>query len=429
MELFLGLFFGTLGMIIFYNAHWYLLTKEKSYLYYCIYTIVLLFVILQASKIAFINQATLIFTSVVLLIFILLFSKEFLCLKKELPKINKLLNLVIVFLILSFFYALLTQDYKIFEQPYSLLLSPLVVIGFSMYKKGFKPAKYYVLSYGITLSLTAIGDLNKFTTMDFYGNVPFDLIGNLVGAIILSYAIFVKTNLLMKERNEQSKMLIEQSKLASMGRMLENISHQWRQPLQRTSLFIMNMQEHILSNHKDDQYLLNSLHSSQVQLEYMSNTINDFVNFNTQEREKENFDVSTVLNSVEKIIGQTLQTNEISFQKEIYQDFSIYSYPNELGQVILNLMQNSQDALLENRVKNAQIKIVVTDNKITIEDNAGGITKENIDSIFEPYFTTKSETSSIGLGLYMSKVILKTHFNAEIKVQNIKKLTVFTISF
>ncbi len=429
MELFLGFFFGTLSMIILYNFHWYLITKEKSFLYYSIYKSIMILVILQVTQIIVSNQFLLILSTTILLIFILLFSKEFLSLKSNFHRINQLFNYMIGFLMLWFLYSAISKDYEIFNQPYSLILSPLVIVGFYTYKKGFKPAKYYILSYGIILLFVGLGDLNKFKIIEFYINFPFDFVGNMIGAIILSYAIFVKTDLIIKEKNDQSKILIHQSKLASMGQMLENISHQWRQPLHRISTFIINMQIHIHDKYKEEEYLLNALHQSQLQLEYMSNTINDFTNFNKQDKEKENFLVSSVVDDVYSIIDQTLEKNGIRFEKNIDDDFSIYSYPNELAQVILNLVQNAQDALIQRKIKEPNIKVLISKNKISIEDNAGGIDADIVEYMFEPYFTTKSETSSLGLGLYMSKIILNKYFTAKIEMDKNQKNTIFNIYF
>ena len=144
---------------------------------------------------------------------------------------------------------------------------------------------------------------------------------------------------MVKEQELQRGILIHQAKLASMGQMLENISHQWRQPLNRISTFIINMQKHINDKYKEEDYLINTLNQSQLQLEYMSNTINDFTDFNQQAKHKETFLASSVIDSVRTIVDQTLEKNNIQFEMICHQDFSIVSYPRELSQVVLNLIQ------------------------------------------------------------------------------------------
>jgi len=105
------------------------------------------------------------------------------------------------------------------------------------------------------------------------------------------------------------------------------------------------------------------------------------------------------------------------------------SYPNELAQVILNLIQNAQDALVNREVVQPVIVVIIDKNRISIQDNAGGIDDEIVAQIFEPYFTTNAKTSSLGLGLYMSKIILEKYYNAKIELHQTKQRTSFNIIF
>ncbi|NOZ54683.1 MAG: hypothetical protein GXP08_16365, partial [Gammaproteobacteria bacterium] len=123
------------------------------------------------------------------------------------------------------------------------------------------------------------------------------------------------------------------------------------------------------------------------------------------------------------------ETHAISFTITNRNDFSIHSYPNELAQVVLNLIQNAQDVLIERETKQPTIKVIINKEKISVQDNAGGIEEKIVEQLFEPYFTTKSKSSSLGLGLYMSKIILEKHFNARIEIENTKHCTSFNILF
>lgn len=428
MELFLGFYFGTLSMISLYNLHWYSVTKEKSYLYYALFKVAIMFILIQDYQIIQTGTFLTILNANIIFLLILLFSKEFLGLSKNFKKINIVMNCAMVFVVLCFLYSVLTGNYAIFDQPYSLMLSPFVILGYFVYRNGFKPAKYYMVAWGISILLIGLEDFAAPEMFGFYPAIP-TLIGHMIESIILTYAIFVKTDLIVKEKEQQSKMLIHQAKLASMGQMLENISHQWRQPLNRIAAFIINMRVYIEDKYKKEEYLLDALKQSQLQLEYMSNTINDFTNFNKQATDKENFLASSVIESVYKIVHKTLENNNIVFDVKSKADFSIYSYPNELDQVVLNLIQNAQDALVKRQVEKAVITVVIETGKISIQDNAGGIEGDIIDKIFEPYFTTKSKATSLGLGLYMSKIILEKNFNAKIELEQVKARTSFHILF
>ena len=416
-------------MVCLYNLHWYNVTKEKSYLYYAIYKLFIILIYLQSTQTIVTNEFAIILSANIIFISILLFTKEFLALNVNNKKMAVVINYMMVFLILFFAYSTAIGDYSHYNLAYSLALSPLFLLGLFIYLKGFEPAKYYALGWGLSLPMIGLTDINNFNIVDFYPDIPFSLIANIIESIILSYAIFVKTNLIVKEKEAQSKILIHQAKLASMGHMLENISHQWRQPLNRISVFIINMQTHIKDKYKDEKYLPDALNQTQLQLEYMSNTINDFTNFNKQSKDKEKFSVSSVISDVHNIIGPTLEKNNIMFETKILNDFSMVSYPNELAQVILNLIQNAQDALVNRKVKQPVIAVIIDKNRISIQDNAGGIAEEIVSQIFEPYFTTKTKTSSLGLGLYMSKIILEKYCNAKIELQQVKQRTSFNILF
>jgi len=429
MELFLGIYFGILSMICLYNLHWYNVTKEKSYLHYAIYKLFIILIYLQNTQTIVTNEFAIILNANIIFISILLFSKEFLALNTNNKKMAIAINYMMGFLVLYFTYSTIIGDYSYYNLPYSLVLSPLFLLGFFTYLRGYEPAKYYALAWGISLPTIGLTDINSFNIASFYPDIPFSLIANIVESIIMSYAISVKTNLIIKEKEAQSKILIHQSKLASQGQMLENISHQWGQPLNRIAAFIINMQMYIKEKYNKDEYLTETLSQSQLQLEYMASTISDFTDFNKESEDKENFVVSSVIDSVNNIIGLTLDKNNILFEIKTHNDFSLYSYPSELAQVILNLIQNAQDALTKRKTTNPEIKVILNKNKVTVQDNAGGIDTEIINQIFEPYFTTKSKSTSLGLGLYMSKIILEKHFNAKIEIKQNGPYTSFDILF
>ena len=105
------------------------------------------------------------------------------------------------------------------------------------------------------------------------------------------------------------------------------------------------------------------------------------------------------------------------------------TYAKELSQVILNLIQNSKDAIIINKISNSKISIIIENNQIIVKDNANGINSEILDNIFEPYFTTKEKHKGTGLGLYMSKMILERNMNAKIRVENIDNGVNFIINF
>ena len=233
------------------------------------------------------------------------------------------------------------------------------------------------------------------------------------------------------EKNAKKDRLLEnQSKLAALGEMLANIAHQWRHPLTRLSLILQNIKLYSQKGKLDDELLDKYIQNSLEQIEYMSQTIDDFRNFYKDDKERVEFDISTSIKNAVNIIEASIKHNGIKMDIFIKEKIIYKGYPNQLSQVILNLLHNSKDALELNKVKNPYIKITLEKDekyaKIHIEDNAGGVPEEIIDKIFEPNFTTKKNTGT-GIGLYMSKTIINDNFNGKLYVRNSKEGAIFTI--
>jgi len=426
-NLFLGFYFGVMASVLLYNFQWYLNTKEKSYLYYVLMHISLVFMYLHTSAIF---ETSILITGVLALVLSLYFIKEFLNINSYYKHLDQfIVKFCIGFFLFSLFIYLSDNLSILVKIPFFLLFVPFLFIAYSVYKKGLDVAKYFLLAWGLYIFCLGFAYVNKNYLLF---EVPRNFIpqmGNLIETLILSFALSQKTRQLIKEKKEQEQMMIHQSRLASMGEMLANISHQWRQPLNRIASFIMNMQMHIMDHHQNDKYLPKKLEESQDQLEYMSNTIDDFTNFYKKDKEKEEFFVSLPIDDSCKIIESSLSSNNIQLEVEIVDDFKINSYKKELSQVLLNLIQNAKDALLVNDIKNPSIKVSILDEQILIQDNAKGIPSNIIDNIFEPYFTTKEKHKGTGLGLYMSKIIIEKNMQAKLSVKNENDGALFIIDF
>jgi len=426
-ETFLGFYYGVMTTVLLYNFQWYMNSKEKSYLYYVLMHFCLVLMYLNTSDI-FITSLPI--TGILALIFSLFFIKEFLNLNIYYKHIDRFIKkFAIGFFI--FFILLYISDtlYILSKIPLFLIFVPFLFIAYKVYKKGFDPAKYFLIGWGIYIFCLFLAYINKSYEYMFFAKNAIPQIGNLFETLILSFALSVKTKQLIIETKEQEQMLIHQSRLASMGEMLANISHQWRQPLNRIASFIMNMQIHIMDNYEDEKFLNKKLEESQHQLEYMSSTIDDFTEFYKKDKQKEEFFVSLAVENSYTIIDSSLTTNNIDLEINVINDFKINSYKKELSQVLLNLIQNAKDALLINQIKNPKIIITIDQNKIFVQDNAKGISLEIINKIFDPYFTTKEKYKGTGLGLYMSKIIIEKNMKAKITVENKNDGALFIINF
>lgn len=236
------------------------------------------------------------------------------------------------------------------------------------------------------------------------------------------------------KNKEKQKMLFWQSRMASLGQMLGNIAHQWRQPLTELSLVMFNMKK--ASNLGDNEKVKELYGESKELINNMSNTIEDFTNFFNPQKEKESFEVKEAIGESLNILRKVIEKDDISIYIKIKYDCKVIGVPNELSQVIVNLIQNAKDAFVQKDIKNKNIDIILKEEKINdksyafleIKDNALGIDKDISDKIFEPYFTTKHKSQGTGLGLFMSKMIIEKSLNGNLSHKNYKKGSIFTIS-
>ena len=220
--------------------------------------------------------------------------------------------------------------------------------------------------------------------------------------------------------NLQEQLLIQQSKLASMGEMIANIAHQWRQPLSIISTSATGIKIQKEMGILDDDSEIKSLDCINENAQYLSNTIEDFRDFFKKSKIKNLVNLNTLLEKTLKLIITRLKNKKITIINNCT-DIEFETYEREMIQVFMNIINNSIDAF-ENKdyekfiffeTKKFENKIV-----INIKDNAGGIDENILDKIFEPYFTTKESKQGTGIGLYMCNEIVVKHFNGEISVEN-----------
>jgi PAS domain S-box-containing protein len=224
------------------------------------------------------------------------------------------------------------------------------------------------------------------------------------------------------KNREKDAILIKQSRQAAMGEMISNIAHQWRQPLNALGIAIQDAKMAWKFNEVNEQYIDEMIDFSMKQINYMSQTINDFRTFFKPESDKSSFNLNNIVTKVENLIFASLNAHDIQFITDVPEDIFIYGYENQLVQVILNIISNAKDATIENSTLLPKIEIYAKkqDNKcsLIIQDNGGGIGDSIIDKIFDPYFTTKEQGKGTGIGLYMAKTIIENNMTGSIKVSN-----------
>lgn len=241
----------------------------------------------------------------------------------------------------------------------------------------------------------------------------------------------IKQYLQLKRLKEQEKLLLIKTRNAQMGELLSMIAHQWRQPLSAISSIINNMKIKLFREENDNEYLLERSNEIEELIQHLSQTITDFRKFFLPDNKKSSFQFKKLIDKSLRILESSFASLHIDVEVNDTCTKEIVSFENELQQVLLNLLKNAQDILVFKKVANPKIVIDCYEDGdkviVHISDNAGGIDPSVIDSVFDPYFTTKENTNGTGLGLYMSKTIIEDHCKGKLSVKNTEEGAMFKI--
>ncbi|MBP9490322.1 MAG: PAS domain S-box protein [Aliarcobacter sp.] len=239
---------------------------------------------------------------------------------------------------------------------------------------------------------------------------------------VASFLDITKQKDMEEKLTQKEKLLIQQSKLAQMGEMLENIAHQWRQPLSliTTTATGLKVQQEFGVLSKEE--IIDSLDAIVKAAIHLSVTIDDFRDFYKNDKEKKSFNLKNAVEKSLTLLSSKFKNQEIKFEIEV-EDIEIYAFENELIQVFINILNNAKDELVKKDNQNRLIYIFTKKEEnnicISFQDNAGGIKKELLNHIFDSHFTTKEQEDGTGIGLYMSKLIINK-IDGEIKASNEK---------
>lgn len=235
--------------------------------------------------------------------------------------------------------------------------------------------------------------------------------------------ILRKQNVLEEENREKEIMLVYQSRQAKMGEMIGNITHQWKQPLNTINLILANLLDSYHFGDLDETKLQKSVSKVEGIVERMSETVSDFSDFLKPSKEKISFDSRDCIKSALSLMEESINKEQISVKTYYDGDTSGFGYPNELTHVIFNILTNARDAIvsaappvrsitIHTRRKQAQLDIIII-------NEGDPIPPDVLERLFEPYFTTKSETKGTGLGLYISREIIEQRMGGKLFAENI----------
>jgi len=459
------LYFGVIIMIIVFNTFLYFTLKDKIYAYYVGYAFFyMIFIFVLSGFNIFIGlhhwYYELHLSAPLLMVFLILFSNTFLELKEYMQKTFILSNtLGGVFLLLAILILVdLERWYWLLTTFASITFLVLIYASIIVWRLGHKKAKYYVFAltiYMVTMVLftSMVNGWLEYNDINRYLFLFASLLEIMIFSLVLaSRFLDIKNEKIdmqyklietLKETQEKEKLLQQQSKLAQMGEMISMIAHQWRQPLGSISSTVMGMQVGVLSGEfdlddKKDQekftkFLDEKCNKISQYVQFLSTTIDDFRNFFKPDKKKEKVNITIPINKALQIIQISTENKGIKIDIDYQINDEIEIYQNEMIQVILNILKNSEDNFEEKKRINPMIQIKTFKKEkscfIQISDNGGGIPPQIMQKIFNPYFSTKDKKNGTGLGLYMSKVMTEEHNNGKLNVKNIKNGVCFEILF
>ncbi len=440
-----GIFFGGMLLMLLYNLFLYFLLRFKFYLYYVSYVfwLTIYFVGLFGFSQRYFPEHTLIFhlSSGAFFISLNLFVQSILNLKEKLPKIYSWLNLFNIYFVIAtlmniyaleeknFFYAQLLFNLFFMVVPVFIFIIISTTYYLAFFKKD-KIAQFYSIIWTCIAFFGSLLPLEYLNIVTF--PIPSDYIVQfiiLIEVLCFSFILAYKIKLIEKKKKEQEKLLVQQNKLASMGEMISMIAHQWRQPLSEINGTVISMdidyRKEQLTNTKFNTYLDNIENTTA----YMSNTINDFMDFFKHNKSLEKLDILDIIKTAQNLLS-VKNSHKIDIDYKKSEKIIFEGYKSELIQILLIVLNNAIDAtLLTDR--EPHITIATTKHKrtliISITDNGYGIDKNILDKIYDPYFTTKHQSKGTGLGLYILKMIVEQRMKGKVEINSSESGTVCNI--
>ena len=446
-------FVGALLALALYNFFIFISSRYKEYLYYSLYLLsATIYIVHMYGALAhYFNLYGLItyrfnFGLIFTPIFLALFVQSIFYTKINYKTEHQFLNSIVIILFCNFLYGLIDLGNALSYLHLTLIYSMVIFtyISISIYIKGNKIIKIFLVAhifyllFNIYAILFYMG-IVEFTYISFHGIG----IGIIIEALMLSYLVSYKFKIIeeekkqerllkieaIKEQNKSQLLLLQKSKMADMGEMIGNIAHQWRQPLAVIGISAGILREKKLVNRLTDKDFEEELNHIDLNISHMSQTIEDFLSYFRPNKTKENFYISEAVDKSLLIIGNTIYKENVRISKNVDKKHILYGFKEEYVQVLISIITNAIHAFKEQENKIININLLCHDKiwALEISDNAGGISEDLIDKIFEPYFTTKEQSVGTGLGLYIAKTIIENSMNGRLKVVNTKEGAKFSI--
>ncbi len=420
-----------LAAFFLYNLFIYLITKERVALYYVGYLFTLL--VFQLMYTGSMNVFYLghfyyhLFQLSIsgMMLFLLLFFHEILRVKTLHPLVDRLFKVTTLIFMLFFIFYLFDDSHLLVTRNLLIIVTMLFLsctLIYALYKR--RPFTL-LLTLGWSVFLVSIVYITLYHMFELPYNTHIEyilLLGSTVEVIIFSTIFGSRLRFYKKDIQLKNEILQLKSKEAQMGEMLGMIAHQWRQPLTAINAGALDCLIKMELDNFDTKHYKAFLQSTMENIDFLSETINDFRSFFRNDRSLQLTTIDKPLAKALTISGAALMSNAISVDKHLYAKGYIEVNANELTQVILNIIKNAEDNFLEKQIKHPKIIITTTERgrylELLICDNGGGIPDDDLKRIFTQGFSTKVDSVGTGLGLYMAKQIIENKHQGTLDVYN-----------
>lgn len=437
-SIYILLIIGILMGIMIYNFVLYLNTPFNEYLYYTLY--IFFAMVWVAFQYGFLDLYFEIygkkafrfnFSIVISGIFFLAFIKSILETSKYYPIENKILNINILLStsILAYAYIDMINAFKIYDIVLVISFLIFLSVSISLYIKKNPYIKYLLFAQFWLIFFSLIGILFYEGLIAYSQFAKYSAsIGITIEAILLSYILSYKIKIIDKENKKNINIATQyEDRLSALNELLDNIAHQWRQPLANINSAVMDIDIEIRGAKVSIDIIDKKLDEIENLSIYLSQTIDDFKNIYEKNQKKEQFYLYHLVSKSLHTISSKF--NNIDIYIEIDKKVLMYGYPTHLKQVLFVLFNNSQDAFISTQNPEIHISLQKKESRyiLIFEDNGEGIEEEHREKIFLQRFSTKKNGS--GIGLYMSQKILKQFMNASLYLEPHPYKTIFCIEF
>lgn len=429
---------GALIALGIYYGFLYILTPNKSYLYYTLFVFSLSFWGFYiyggfAYYFGIFNIGAFSNSFILLMpMFTILFLKS---IYKDLIEF-KIYSKILDFVLFVFFIAMvlyitgnlgITTYYSIAKYGALLYLFSFIVIlsiALIIYRKKFIYSGLFLIGFSVNFIGSMVSILfffgkTSYNIFTFHAN----MIGGLLEAILFSILLTYTIRQVYKEKDKALNVAkLQDLKINIMGETIDFISHQWRQPLSQINGSVMALDSIALKHDIKSEKFYDELSDIENVTSYMSRTIDDFKNLFSKNKNDEIIVLNDVINNTLNIMEKTLNNSHIKVELNIKNKITINANKGDIIQILLVLLNNAKDAILENKIENGKINIFLDSKEdiitLKVSDNAGGIKEDKKAKIFEAYYTTKQKTFGSGLGLYIAKIIVESKMKGTLNIKN-----------